>query len=98
MIVNLFIIFVVGFCSVFLLGFQSRSVNHGNFKLAACMSFVIAQMQTTLWGALFSNLTWQASLVYGASGALGITSSMYVHHRWFLRTTNRTNETQKDPT
>ena len=95
---SLLIIFVVGFASVFMLGFQSRSVNHGNFKAAACMSFVLAQMQTTLWGALFANLSWQASLVYGASGALGITSSMYVHRRWFMRTTNRTNETQKDPT
>ena len=92
---HLVTIFLVGFASVFMLGFQSRNVNHGNYKMAALISFIIAQSQTTLWGALFSNLTWSSSIVYGASGALGITSSMYVHKRWFQRPTNR--ETQKDP-
>lgn len=60
------------------------------------LSFTIAQAQTTLWGALFSNLTWSASIIYGLSGALGITFSMYVHSHWFNRMTNR-NKTQKDP-
>jgi hypothetical protein len=92
---ELLIIFVAGFGAVFLLGFQSRSVNHGNFKAAALGSFVIAQTQTTLWGALFANLTWSASLVYGMSGALGITASMYVHRRWFLKPTKETQEPTK---
>jgi uncharacterized membrane protein YuzA (DUF378 family) len=92
--IHYLIILTVGFASVFMLGFQSRNVNNGNYKMAATVSFIIAQSQTTLWGALFSNLTWSSSIVYGISGALGITSSMYVHQRWFQRPTNR--ETQKD--
>jgi hypothetical protein len=94
-VIHYLIIFSVGFVSVFMLGFQSRNVNHGNYKMAALVSFIIAQSQTTLWGALFSNLTWSSSVVYGASGALGITSSMYVHQRWFNRPTKNA-ETQKD--
>lgn len=78
-------IFLAGYASVFLLGFQSRCVNHGNFPYAACCSFLIAMMQTTLWGALFRNLTWTAAIAYGLSGALGITSSMWVHRRFLSK-------------
>lgn len=83
--IGLVIIFLAGFTSVFLLGFQSRCVNTGNYSLAALGSFSIALMQTTLWGALFSDLSWSSSIVYGLSGASGITSSMWVHRRWFYR-------------
>jgi hypothetical protein len=82
---DILVIFCAGYLSVFMLGFQSRNVNHGNYRMAAITSFAIAQMQTTLWGALFADLTWASSLVYGASGAFGITSSMFVHKRWFLK-------------
>jgi hypothetical protein len=82
---HLLLIFVAGYISVFLLGFQSRAVNHGNYRMAAMGSFSIAIMQTTLWGALFKDLSWAASLVYGASGMTGIVSSMYVHKRWFMK-------------
>jgi hypothetical protein len=78
---HLALIFAAGYASVFLLGFQSRCVNHGNFALAACGSFLIAIMQTTLWGALFRDMSWSAALAYGLSGASGITSSMFVHQR-----------------
>lgn len=76
------IIFAAGFVSVFLLGFQSRNVNHGNFGWAAGTSFAIAIAQTLLWGALFANLTMLGAITYGLSGALGITSAMFVHIRW----------------
>jgi hypothetical protein len=82
---GLITIFLAGYVSVFLLGFQSRCVNTGNYVLAGLGSFSIALMQTTLWGALFSDLTWSSSVVYGLSGASGITSSMWVHRRWFHR-------------
>lgn len=78
---ELILVFFAGFSSVFLLGFQSRNVNNGNYGWAAVTSFMIAMMQTTLWGTLFSNLTWVSSTVYGLSGCLGITSSMFVHQR-----------------
>lgn len=80
------IVFIAGFASVFLLGFQSRNVNHGNYRAAALTSFVIAQTQGTLWFNLFEDMSWQTLIVYGMSGSLGITSSMYVHQRWFLPT------------
>jgi hypothetical protein len=79
------VIFAAGFASVFLLGFQSRNVNHGNVGWAAVTSFAIAVMQTTLWGALFRNLTWAGTLAYALSGSLGIVASMYVHRRWVQR-------------
>lgn len=78
---NLLIIFIAGYASVFLLGFQSRAVNHGNMKMAMGGSFLIAMMQTTLWGQLFKDLSWAATLVYGLSGMTGIASSMFVHQR-----------------
>lgn len=78
---HLLIIYFAGFASVFLLGFQSRSVNHGNYRMAMCGSFMIAMMQTTLWGALFKDLSWAATIVYGLSGMTGIGSSMFVHQR-----------------
>ena len=77
------LIFVAGFFSVFLLGFQSRNVNHGNFGWAAGTSFAIGISQTALWGALFRDLSLAGSVTYGLSGALGITAAMYVHRRWF---------------
>lgn len=82
---SLLLIFVAGFASVFLLGFQSRNVNHGNYAWAAGTSFLIALMQTSLWGALFANLSWEAAAVYGLSGATGITASMYIHQRWIRK-------------
>ena len=79
-------IFVAGFASVFTLGFQSRVVNAGNYKLAALMSFLIAMSQAHLWfviskgdGSLLS------SAVYGLSGMAAITSAMWVHQKFFSK-------------
>ena len=82
---HLVIIFVAGFASVFLLGFQSRAVNHGNYKLAAGNSFLIAIMQTTLWGALFKDLSWASTIAYGFGAMLGVVSSMIVHQKLMVR-------------
>jgi hypothetical protein len=80
-VTHLVLIFLAGYGSVFLLGFQSRCVNHGNPWLAAGCSFTIATTQTTLWGQLFHDPTWAASIAYGLSGSAAITSSMFVHKR-----------------
>lgn len=82
---HLLTIYIAGFASVFLLGFQSRAVNHGNFRMAMGGSFMIAMMQTTLWGALFKDLSWIATIVYGLSGMSGIASSMFVHQKLMQR-------------
>lgn len=79
---TLLVIFVAGYASVFLLGFQSLAVNAGNYRIAAGNSFLIAIMNTTLWGHLFKDLSWEASIVYGLSGSLGIVSSMLIHRKW----------------
>lgn len=77
-------IFVGGFASVFTLGFQSRAVNGGNYKLAAIMSFTIAMFQAHLWKLIVDGEQGVGpSLVYGLSGMLAITSAMWVHQKFF---------------
>ena len=76
------VVFFAGFASVFLLGFQSRNVNYGNYGWAAGTAFAIGIMQTTLWGALFRDLSATSAVIYACAGALAIVSSMYVHSRW----------------
>lgn len=82
---HLLAIFAAGYASVFLLGFQSRNVNHGNYGWASATSFAIAIMQTSLWGELFRDMSWGSAIAYGLSGATGITSSMFVHKRWIQK-------------
>lgn len=83
-IADYLLIFVAGFASVFTLGFQSRVVNAGNFKLAALMSFTVAMFQTHLWVIIASGGgTIASSVVYGLSGAAAITSAMWCHQRFF---------------
>lgn len=79
-------IFVSGFFMVFLLGFQSRLVNHGNFKMAALCSFTVAQAQFGLWTAIMQpGMDWTHALVYGLSGATAITTAMWLHVRMFMK-------------
>lgn len=74
------IIAAAGFASVFLLGFQSRNVAHGNLAWAAGTSFLIAITQGQLWVLITSPETGFAGLiVYGLSGAVGIVCSMKLH-------------------
>lgn len=80
------IIFVAGFASVFTLGFQSRVVNAGNYKLAAMMSFLIAMSQAHLWFVISQgNGSLVTSAIYGLSGMVGITSAMWCHQRFFVK-------------
>lgn len=75
-------IFAAGFASVFLLGFQSRNVNHGNYGWAAATSFLIAVAQASIWSRITAPGADAASVaVYGFSGSCGITAAMYVHNR-----------------
>lgn len=71
---------------MFTLGFQSRAVNGGNYKLAAAMSFTIAMFQAHLWKLIVDGEQGLApSLVYGLSGMCAITSAMWVHQRFFQK-------------
>ena len=79
-------IFVAGYASVFLLGFQSRNVNHGNYGWAGATSFLIGLAQASIWNRITApDATWLDAGIYGLSGTLGITSSMYVHQRFIAR-------------
>ena len=83
-------IFVAGYASVFLLGFQSRNVNHGNFGWAAGTSFLIGLAQASIWTRITApGAGWGGAVVYGLSGSLGIVSSMWVHQRFIARGTPR---------
>lgn len=80
------LIFVSGFASVFLLGFQSRAVNAGGFKTAACMSFTLAMFQGHLWKLIANgDGSLLASAIYGLSGSCAITSAMWTHRRFFSK-------------
>lgn len=75
-------IFIAGYVSVFALGFQSRNVNHGNYGWAAVTSAFVGVSQALLWRHILQDETLSGAAIYAVSGALGITSSMYVHERY----------------
>lgn len=82
---ELLTIFISGYVSVFTLGFQSRNVNHGNYGWAAVTSVLVGLSQAALWTHILApGQTWMGASVYALSGALGITSSMYVHERFIV--------------
>ncbi len=79
-------VFVTGFISVFLLGFQSRLVNHGNFVWAGLCSFIIAFFQAQLWvNIVKSQGKLDLTLAYGIAGAAAIMSAMFVHKKYFIK-------------
>jgi hypothetical protein len=82
--IDALLLFIGGFASVFTLGFQSRVVNAGNYKAAAFMSFTIAMLQAHLWRLIVEGENSILSgAIYGVSGAMAITSAMFVHARFF---------------
>ncbi len=83
---QLLAIFVAGFSSVFLLGFQSRNVNSGNYGWAAATSFCIAIAQASIWSKITDPGTGFLEVaVYGLSGSTGITAAMLTHSRMVSR-------------
>jgi hypothetical protein len=79
-------IFAAGFVSVFALGFQSRNVNHGNYRWAAGTSFIVGSTSAFLWSHITQpGVGAIGGIVYGLSGSLAITLSMYVHERFIQR-------------
>ena len=74
------------FVTVFALGFQSRNVNQGQYLYAAITSLFIGGASIVLYKQL-PDATVTECLAYLFGGVTGITSSIYVHARWFTRTT-----------
>lgn len=83
--IELATVFLAGYSSVLLLGFNSRNVNSGNYSLAALTSFAIGIAQAFLWKTITDIDGFWAIGVYSLSGALGITSAMYLHERFVKR-------------
>lgn len=79
---DLFTVGITGFGSVFLLGFQSRNVNHGNYGWAALTSLGVGLSQTFLWKHIIKDDGLAAGVVYALAGAAAIVTSMYVHERF----------------
>lgn len=81
---DFFAVFASGYLSVFLLGFQSRLVNTGNYMGAATCSFTIALFQATLWSKLMEgHASWSNTFAYGLAGAAAITSAIFAHKKLF---------------
>lgn len=97
-VTSLISIFVAGFASVFLLGFNSRNVNYGNYGWAGGTSLFIGLSQALIWKQITADEAGlAAALVYSVSGAMGITSSMYVHERFIKRQSTKGEDCGKGP-
>lgn len=75
------LIFASAFSLVFMLGFQSRSVNSGQKSLAMLNSFLIGIANLFVLKMMPSALEWTEIAAYLIGGPLGIVSAMVVHHR-----------------
>lgn len=80
------IIFVATFCVVFALGFQSLTVNRGQFALAFFNSFVISAAQLAILKFVPAAHGFLDYAAYMTGGPLGIVSSMWAHRHFFNRT------------
>ena len=75
---------VVAFLNVFVLAFQSRNINSGNYVLAALFSMGIGASQAFVWKVVTTTGTTEM-LVYSAFGGLGCVAAMKAHQimrRW----------------
>lgn len=74
---------LVSFFAVFILGFQSRNINSGQYKWAAACSILIGFSQVYIWRAItMEDAGWLDWLIYSVMGGVGITTAMYTHKRW----------------
>lgn len=78
---------LAGFVSVFMLGFNSRNVNAGNYRWAIGSSLAIGLSQAYTWRAVTSDTGFAGALVYAAFGGAGVVSAMYVHQRFIKKAT-----------
>lgn len=73
------------FASVFLLGFQSRTVNSGHYMLAFINSVLIGLANLTLFKLVPAVQTGSEFVAYILGGPLGIMCAIYVHERFLKR-------------
>lgn len=78
----------VSFFSVFVLGFQSRNINTGEFGWAAACSILIGLSNAYVWRSVtMESAGWAEWLIYSVSGGFGITSAMWVHRKYVHKDT-----------
>lgn len=74
------------FASVFALGFQSRNINNGDYLWAAGTSFFIGFSQVAVWTRITKpDAGFLETLIFSVSGMCGVLTSMYVHKRFIKR-------------
>jgi hypothetical protein len=79
-------LFLVGiFCQVFLMGFQSRSVNSGKYLLAAFGSAAIGLANLVVIRTVALDNPMQVFLLTCIGGPAGICSAMFTHQRLFQK-------------
>lgn len=80
----LLLLFSVSFANVFVLAFQSRNINSGQYALAAIGSVGIGMSQAFVWKAVVTT-GWLEALVYSVGGGLGCICAMYTHRKMMAR-------------
>lgn len=82
----LLILFAVSIGNVFILAFQSRNINSGQYAYAACGSIGIGMSQAFVWASVNnSHATWVEALVYSVGGGIGCVTAMWTHRRMMAR-------------
>lgn len=75
---------LTSFAQVFTLGFQSRSVNAGNYGVAFVCSTLIGFSQVYVWKHVIADTSSPVSAtVYSLSGACAICCAIFVHQKFF---------------
>jgi hypothetical protein len=77
--------FIATFAQVFLLGFQSRNVNTGQYVAASCTSFMIGAAQIFTVRTIALANPWVAFSITSVAGPSAIVSAMFVHRKLFRR-------------
>lgn len=78
----MFLLALASFVQVFMLGFQSRSVNAGNYVYAFFCSTAIGFSQVMVWKHIMEDTqSLLATAVYSLSGACAICCAIYAHKR-----------------
>lgn len=79
-------LFAVSYFSVFILGFQSRNINSGHFKMAAICSVGIGLSNAYVWKHIIgAGASWPEWFTYSIAGGCGITSAMWFHQRFMTK-------------
>lgn len=79
------ILFASSAAWVFVMGFQSRNINTGNYPLAALSSFGIGFLQVYVLSKVLMASTLLHTLVYCSGGSVGVVLAMWVHHRFIQK-------------